>query len=104
MSRLAKWSTLSIIFVLFILFAVFVRLFTLGDDSTQRMILEDTDEGEEGWKYFDLAGLPASIGIISLAFMCHHNTFMLYCSIEEPTQHKASRVGCERLKYIIMVV
>ena len=88
MSRLAKWSSLSIIFVIFLLLTVFVRLFTLSDESTKKMILKDTDEGEENWKYFDLAGLPAAIGIVSLAFMCHHNTFMLYCSIEEPTQQK----------------
>ena len=91
MSRLAKWSTLSIIFVLFLLLTVFVRLFTLSDDSTKRMILEDTEEGEEGWKYFDPAGLPAAIGIASLAFICHHNMFMLYCSIEEPTEHKVRK-------------
>ena len=89
MARLAKWSTLSIIFVLFILLAVFVRLFTLSGEATQRTILEDAGEGDEGgWKYFNLGGLPAAIGIVSLAFMCHHNTFMLYCSIEGPTLPK----------------
>ena len=90
MSRLAKWSTLSIIFMLFILLTVFVRLFTLSDVSNQKMILKNTGKEEESWKYFDITGLPAAISIIGLAFVCHHNMFMLYCSIEDPTEQKAS--------------
>ena len=83
---------MSIIFVLFILLTVFIRLFTLSDESTQKMILKNTEKGEESWKYFDIAGLPGAIGIIGLAFLCHHNMFMLYCSIEDPTEQKASAV------------
>ena len=64
MSRLAKWSSLSIIFVIFLLLTVFVRLFTLRDETTKKMILEDTDEGEENWKYLTRSGYkPASVTV-----------------------------------------
>jgi hypothetical protein len=62
LSRLEKWSSLSILFILFIIVSIFVRLSTLGDDD-KRLILADATESE--WKYFDVMGLPTAIGIMS---------------------------------------
>ncbi|KAG5862773.1 hypothetical protein JTB14_033210 [Gonioctena quinquepunctata] len=41
----------------------------------------------DSWRFINKDIIPA-IGIMAFAFMCHHNTFLIYGSIVEPTQKK----------------
>ncbi len=93
MTRLAKWSTFSIVITLFIVLTVFFKLGMLYGENDRALILADAPPGEPaGWKYVDFSGLPAAVAIMSIAFICHHNSFMLYCSIHETNLDKWNRV------------
>lgn len=43
---------------------------------------------EDSWRFANFPGIVPSIGIMAFAFMCHHNTFLIYESIERATQQK----------------
>lgn len=82
MARLAKASLLSLFFVVFILFAITVRLFTFSS------VVPTTNNA---WQLYNWGVIPA-IGIMAFAFMCHHNVFLLYGSIEQADQESWERV------------
>ncbi|KDR11093.1 Putative sodium-coupled neutral amino acid transporter 11 [Zootermopsis nevadensis] len=77
-AKLAKISFLSLVFVAFILITIFIRLGTLHD------IIPST---HDSWRFANWGIIP-SIGIMAFAFMCHHNTFLLYGSIQDADQHR----------------
>ncbi|XP_011499111.1 PREDICTED: putative sodium-coupled neutral amino acid transporter 11 [Ceratosolen solmsi marchali] len=78
-ARLAKISFLSLVCVGFILLAIFIRM-----DSMSSIVPSHPDS----WRFGNLAGIIPSVGIMAFAFMCHHNTFLIYGSIERATQEK----------------
>ncbi|XP_011301426.1 putative sodium-coupled neutral amino acid transporter 11 isoform X1 [Fopius arisanus] len=78
-ARLAKISFLSLVCVGFILLAIFIRMSTMA-----ALVPESTDS----WRFASIRGVIPSIGIMAFAFMCHHNTFLIYGSIERATQQK----------------
>ncbi|CAD6233339.1 GSCOCG00007144001-RA-CDS [Cotesia congregata] len=78
-ARLAKISFLSLVCVAFILLAIFIRMGTMSS-----LVPDRTDS----WEFANLRGILPSIGIMAFAFMCHHNTFLIYESIERATQQK----------------
>ncbi|XP_029679402.1 putative sodium-coupled neutral amino acid transporter 11 isoform X2 [Formica exsecta] len=78
-ARLAKISFLSLVCVGFILLAIFIRM-----DSMSAMVPSQNDS----WRFANLPGVIPSVGIMAFAFMCHHNTFLIYGSIERATQQK----------------
>ncbi|XP_014257509.1 putative sodium-coupled neutral amino acid transporter 11 isoform X2 [Cimex lectularius] len=82
MAKLAKASFLSLVFIIFILGAIFSRFISLAPyiPSTR-----------DSWQVYNWGIIPA-IGIMAFAFMCHHNVFLLYGSIEEPDQAKWDKV------------
>ncbi|KAF5284128.1 hypothetical protein FQR65_LT00128 [Abscondita terminalis] len=41
----------------------------------------------DSWKFVNWDIIPA-MGIMSFAFMCHHNTFLIYTSIQEPNEKR----------------
>ncbi|XP_054286710.1 putative sodium-coupled neutral amino acid transporter 11 [Macrosteles quadrilineatus] len=82
MARLARASMVSIFFVFFILFTITLRFFTLFG------VVPPTEDAFE----FSNSGVIPAIGIMAFAFMCHHNVFLLYASIEEATQEKWDKV------------
>ncbi|XP_053984970.1 zinc finger protein 420-like isoform X2 [Hylaeus volcanicus] len=43
---------------------------------------------EDSWRFANFPGIIPSVGIMAFAFMCHHNTFLIYESIERATQQK----------------
>lgn len=43
---------------------------------------------QDSWRFANLPGVIPSVGIMAFAFMCHHNTFLIYGSIERVTQEK----------------
>lgn len=78
-ARLAKISFLSLVCVGFILLAIFIRMDTMSS-------LVPT--GEHSWRFANFPGIIPAVGIMAFAFMCHHNTFLIYGSIERATQQK----------------
>ncbi|KAJ9573587.1 hypothetical protein L9F63_009041, partial [Diploptera punctata] len=77
-AKLAKISFLSLVFISFILITIFIRLGTLHD------IVQNTSDS---WKFANWGIVPA-IGVMAFAFMCHHNTFLLYGSIQDADQQR----------------
>ncbi|KAJ8939336.1 hypothetical protein NQ318_005697 [Aromia moschata] len=77
-ARLAKISFLSLICIAFILFSIFLRIGPMSDIVPQH---------PDSWRFINKDIIPA-IGIMAFAFMCHHNTFLIYGSIADPTQKK----------------
>ncbi|XP_044763289.1 putative sodium-coupled neutral amino acid transporter 11 [Coccinella septempunctata] len=81
-SKLAKISFFSLVCIAFILFSILVRM---GEMSHR------VPEHQASWTFFNDDIVPA-IGIMAFAFMCHHNTFLIYTSIEEPDEKKWATV------------
>ncbi|XP_069702893.1 putative sodium-coupled neutral amino acid transporter 11 isoform X2 [Periplaneta americana] len=77
-AKLAKVSFLSLVFVAFILISIFVRLGTLHDRVPST---------SDSWRFANW-GIVQAIGIMAFAFMCHHNTFLLYGSIQDADQRR----------------
>ncbi|KAM8712895.1 hypothetical protein ACLKA7_013254 [Drosophila subpalustris] len=81
-SRLARASFVSLACVVFILFAVILKLMS-GDYKV-------TDTAES-WRFANSDLIPAT-GIMVFAFMCHHNTFLVYQSMREATMERWEKV------------
>ncbi|KAH8258093.1 hypothetical protein KR038_005687, partial [Drosophila bunnanda] len=81
-SRLARASFVSLACVVFILFAVIIKLMS-GDYKV-------TDTAES-WRFANSDLIPAT-GIMVFAFMCHHNTFLVYQSMREATMERWEKV------------
>ncbi|KYN15077.1 Putative sodium-coupled neutral amino acid transporter 11, partial [Trachymyrmex cornetzi] len=78
-ARLAKISFLSLVCVGFILLAIAIRMGTMSALVPSQ---------KDSWRFANFPGIVPSIGIMAFAFMCHHNTFLIYSSIERATQEK----------------
>ncbi|XP_058976174.1 putative sodium-coupled neutral amino acid transporter 11 [Musca domestica] len=81
-SRLARASFISLACVVFILFAVIIKLIS-GDYKV-------TDTAES-WRFANSDVIPAT-GIMVFAFMCHHNTFLVYQSMRDATMERWEKV------------
>ncbi|XP_071961616.1 putative sodium-coupled neutral amino acid transporter 11 [Antedon mediterranea] len=79
-AKLVKISIASLVLVLFIMLVVIVRYGTLNLPETPNP-----------WVFGKIT-FPESIGIMAFAFICHHNSFLLYTSLEDPTVDKWSKV------------
>ena len=79
MARLSHSSLLSIMAVVWILLFVVIRLFTGAGEGS----ISPTEEQRElvfvGKNFF-----PA-IGVIAFAFVCHHNSFLIFNSLKKST-------------------
>ncbi|XP_035914226.1 putative sodium-coupled neutral amino acid transporter 11 [Anopheles stephensi] len=82
-SRLAKASFLSLACVVLILMAVVYRLLS-GDYD----VVPNTPES---WRFAHSDLIPA-VGIMAFAFMCHHNTFLVYQSMQNATMERWEKV------------
>ncbi|KAJ8352278.1 hypothetical protein SKAU_G00237540 [Synaphobranchus kaupii] len=81
-SKLGKMSLLSMVLTLVILVTVIIRAATLGSQIPPT---------ENAWSFAHWNAIQ-SVGVMSFAFICHHNSFMIYGSLEEPTLRNWSRV------------
>ncbi|XP_034650582.1 putative sodium-coupled neutral amino acid transporter 11 isoform X2 [Drosophila subobscura] len=81
-SRLARASFISLACVVFILFAVIIKLMS-GDYKV-------TDTADS-WRFANSDIIPAT-GIMVFAFMCHHNTFLVYQSMRDATMERWEKV------------
>ncbi|XP_036601364.1 putative sodium-coupled neutral amino acid transporter 11 isoform X2 [Trichosurus vulpecula] len=81
-AKLGKASLISAVLTAVILTFVIIRVFTLGPYISRT---------EDVWVFAKPNAIQA-VGIMSFAFICHHNSFLVYGSLEEPTVAKWSRV------------
>ncbi|XP_036400681.1 putative sodium-coupled neutral amino acid transporter 11 [Megalops cyprinoides] len=81
-SKLGKVSLLSMVLTLAILITVMIRAATLGPQIPPT---------ENAWSFAHWNVIQA-VGVMSFAFICHHNSFMIYGSMKEPTLQNWSRV------------
>ncbi|XP_033103151.1 putative sodium-coupled neutral amino acid transporter 11 [Anneissia japonica] len=79
-AKLVKISIASLVLVFFIMVVVIIRYTSLDLPSTP-----------DPWVFAKIT-FPESIGIMAFAFICHHNSFLLYTSLEDPTVDKWSTV------------
>ncbi|KAI6381061.1 hypothetical protein MCOR25_001360 [Pyricularia grisea] len=82
-SKLAKASTFALVSMLVIVFTVVIQgLLTpkelRGSFDTSLLTVN--------------TGIAQAIGVISFAFVCHHNSLLIYGSLEKPTIDRFSRV------------
>lgn len=42
----------------------------------------------DAWTFIKPGGIIQAIGVFAFAFMCHHNTFMLYSSMKNTSEEK----------------
>ncbi|XP_050927536.1 putative sodium-coupled neutral amino acid transporter 11 isoform X2 [Lates calcarifer] len=80
--KLGKVSLLSMVLTLTILIIVIIRATTLGPQIIP---------SENAWAFAKWNAIQA-VGVMSFAFICHHNSFLIYGSLEQPTQANWSRV------------
>ncbi|CAB4070029.1 SLC38A11 [Lepeophtheirus salmonis] len=75
-SRLAKISLISLLLIGFITITIYVQM----NFYHKHMNINDAF-----WVFMKPAGIPEAIGIITFGMMCHHNSFLLYESLDEPS-------------------
>ncbi|XP_051815150.1 putative sodium-coupled neutral amino acid transporter 11 [Acanthochromis polyacanthus] len=80
--KLGKVSLLSMVLTLTILVIVVIRAATLGPQIIPT---------ENAWAFAKWNAIQA-VGVMSFAFICHHNSFLIYGSLEQPTLANWSRV------------
>ncbi|XP_077435353.1 LOW QUALITY PROTEIN: putative sodium-coupled neutral amino acid transporter 11 [Vanacampus margaritifer] len=112
--RLGKVSFMSMILTVIILIIVIIRAATLGPqmyDDTKCfrpltiMILQSENKMATKHKCGFLSSAPVedawvfakwnafqAVGVMSFAFICHHNSFLIYGSLEQPTLTNWTRV------------
>ncbi|XP_054643212.1 putative sodium-coupled neutral amino acid transporter 11 isoform X2 [Dunckerocampus dactyliophorus] len=80
--KLGKASFLSMLLTLIILLIVIVRAATLGPQIPPT---------QDAWMFAKWNAIQA-VGVMSSAFICHHNSFLIYGSLEPPTLANWTRV------------
>ncbi|XP_075386116.1 putative sodium-coupled neutral amino acid transporter 11 [Tenrec ecaudatus] len=81
-AKLGKISFISTILTTLILGIVMARAVSLGPHIPKT---------EDAWVFAKSNAIQA-VGVMSFAFICHHNCFLVYGSLEEPTVAKWSRI------------
>ncbi|XP_029967080.1 putative sodium-coupled neutral amino acid transporter 11 [Salarias fasciatus] len=80
--KLGKVSFLSMVLTLTILIIVIIRAVTFGPQIPPT---------ENAWAFAKWNAIQA-VGVMSFAFICHHNSFLIYGSLERPTLANWSRI------------
>ncbi|KAF2690656.1 hypothetical protein K458DRAFT_473818 [Lentithecium fluviatile CBS 122367] len=81
-SKLAKASGLALVSMTIIIITVITQSFRVPAES----------RGQLRGSILIHSGLFESIGVISFAFVCHHNSLLIYGSLRKPTIDRFSRV------------
>ncbi|KAL7865577.1 hypothetical protein SRHO_G00108240 [Serrasalmus rhombeus] len=81
-AKLGKVSLVSMLLTLAIVIMVIVRAATLGPQIPP---------SEDAWVFARWNAIQA-IGVMSFAFICHHNSFIIYESLQEPTLRNWLRI------------
>ncbi|KAK3985578.1 acid protease [Cladorrhinum sp. PSN332] len=67
----------------------------VGTVLVQSWFVEGKDRGQikDGWVVGESwDGLVSAVGVISFAFVCHHNSLLIYGSLERPTMDRFAKV------------
>ncbi|KAK4655961.1 hypothetical protein QC762_307080 [Podospora pseudocomata] len=83
-AKLAKASTFALVSMGVIVLTVVVQVGFVEVEERGEV------KGWEGWVLGD--GIWSAIGVISFAFVCHHNSLLIYGSLEKPTIDRFSKV------------
>ncbi|KAL5000732.1 transmembrane amino acid transporter protein-domain-containing protein [Aspergillus recurvatus] len=81
-AKLAKASTLALVSMAVIVIAVVTQGFRVPQDS----------RGEVKSLLFLNTGFFQAVGVISFAFVCHHNSLLIYGSLKKPTLDRFAKV------------
>jgi len=81
-AKLAKASTLALISMLVIIVTVITQGVRVSSDL----------KGNLRGSLFIRNGVFQAIGVISFAFVCHHNSLLIYGSLKKPTMDRFARV------------
>ncbi|KAM6079045.1 putative sodium-coupled neutral amino acid transporter 11 isoform 2-T2 [Theristicus caerulescens] len=81
-AKLGKVSLISLILTIVILIIVMVRTVTFSPQIPK---------SENAW-IFAKSNAVQAVGVMSFAFICNHNSFLIYGSLEKPTLKNWSRV------------
>ncbi|KAG0146251.1 hypothetical protein CROQUDRAFT_44651 [Cronartium quercuum f. sp. fusiforme G11] len=82
-SKLSKASTLALLSMVIIVISVAVKGPTVD--------LSLKGDPKKRWSVIE-SGLTEAIGVISFAFVCHHNSLLIYGSLKTPTLDRFARV------------
>ncbi|XP_077979086.1 putative sodium-coupled neutral amino acid transporter 11 [Glandiceps talaboti] len=82
-TKLVKVSIVSLFMVAFIVLVIIIRTATMGPHIPPT---------EDAWDFGHIHFTQA-IGVMSFAFVCHHNSFLIYDSLEDPTIKRWSLVA-----------
>ncbi|XP_037999446.1 putative sodium-coupled neutral amino acid transporter 11 [Motacilla alba alba] len=92
-AKLGKVSLLSLILTIVILVVVMVRTVTFSPQ---------VPKSENAW-IFAKPNAVQAIGVMSFAFICHHNSFLIYGSLEEPTLKNWSQVTHMSVAFALII-
>ncbi|EEQ28321.1 hypothetical protein McanMca71_001567 [Microsporum canis] len=81
-AKLAKASTFALVSMVVILITVIVEGIQVAPEA----------RGEIKDSLFINGGVVQAIGVISFAFVCHHNSLLIYGSLRKPTMDRFARV------------
>ncbi|EZF32685.1 hypothetical protein H101_03720 [Trichophyton interdigitale H6] len=81
-AKLAKASTFALVSMLVILITVIIEGIQVAPEA----------RGEVKGSLFVNSGVVPAIGVISFAFVCHHNSLLIYGSLRKPTMDRFARV------------
>ncbi|XP_041365404.1 putative sodium-coupled neutral amino acid transporter 11 [Gigantopelta aegis] len=76
--KLGKWAFLSIVLIVFILISIIVKL---------AIFAKDIPPTPDAWQFANI-NITQAIAIMAFAYMCHHNTFLIHSSLENPTHER----------------
>lgn len=74
-ARLSKWAGLALLLIFFVVLVIIIRLPTM---------VTKVPPTPNAWSFAN-GHFTDALGIISFAYVCHHNTFMIHMSLENPT-------------------
>ena len=83
-SRLGKFSFLALVFI----FSIAIMILSAG----LHLSLADRGDTSNLFTIFKPSGISTTIGTLSFAYVCHHNTFIIFNSLKSPTLPNFRRV------------
>ncbi|XP_062974383.1 putative sodium-coupled neutral amino acid transporter 11 [Elgaria multicarinata webbii] len=92
-SKLGKVSFISVILTVAILVVGIIRAITFSAQISQ---------SEDPWVFAKPNAIQA-VGVMSFAFICHHNSFLIYGSLKEPTLSNWARVTHVSVSFAVLV-
>ncbi|XP_013398281.1 putative sodium-coupled neutral amino acid transporter 11 isoform X2 [Lingula anatina] len=81
-AKLSKFSACAILSISFVTVFIMVRAVTMA---------REVPKTDDAWIFAE-DGIVQAMGIITTAYLCHHNSFLIFRSLKEPTQQCWNKV------------